>query len=162
MKYSYDKIITLSELHKALTRWRLLDRKVVFTNGCFDLLHAGHIEYLEQCRYKGDRLIIGVNDDDSVRRLKGDKRPIQDVQTRTRLLAALEFVDVVIVFSEDTPIKLIKEIRPDILMKGGDYKIEDIVGGEFVASYGGKVETAVLTEGESTTELINRITQLMQ
>jgi len=130
---------------------------VVFTNGCFDILHVGHLDYLEQARNLGDRLIIGLNTDASVRRLKGSQRPVNDNYTRSRALAALEFVDAVVFFDEDTPFELIRLITPDILVKGGDYLAENIVGADIVMKSGGKVKTIPFTDGFSTTSFIERI-----
>ncbi|MBN1132546.1 MAG: D-glycero-beta-D-manno-heptose 1-phosphate adenylyltransferase [Bacteroidales bacterium] len=130
---------------------------VAFTNGCFDILHRGHIYYLSKIREKADILIIGLNSDNSVHRLKGPGRPVQDQQTRAEILASLFFVDFVILFAEETPIRLITLIRPDLLVKGGDYRAEDIVGYEEVTSYGGRVETIPFLEGYSSSDLIKRI-----
>lgn len=132
---------------------------VVFTNGCFDLLHLGHVDYLEQARALGSRLVVGVNSDASVRRLKGAARPLTDEYARCRVLAALAFVDLVVLFQEDTPLTLIETICPDILVKGDDYAPVDIVGADFVISRGGRVATVPLVAGYSTTRLLARITQ---
>ncbi len=139
--------------------WRTWPRpgRVVFTNGCFDLLHPGHVEYLEAARTLGDHLVVGVNDDASVRRLKGPQRPINDVHCRTRVLAGLACVDAIIVFSEDTPERLIAEIAPDVLVKGGDWPVEAIVGRGLVLARGGMVRTIPLAVGHSTTAIIARI-----
>lgn len=131
--------------------------KIVFTNGCFDIIHLGHIEYLAAAKKMGDHLIVGLNSDDSVKRLKGNHRPIKNQETRARILAAFECVDYVIIFEEDTPINLIKTIDPDVLVKGGDYQIENIVGYEYVTKNGGKVVTLPFLEGHSTTEIIHKI-----
>lgn len=130
---------------------------VVFTNGCFDLLHAGHIKYLEASRALGDCLIVGLNTDESVTRLKGPDRPILDEAERSEILSALGCVDYVVTFAEETPIRLIEAIRPDILTKGADYAREDVVGGDLVESYGGRVERIELVAGKSTTDIIERI-----
>lgn len=130
---------------------------VVFTNGCFDVLHRGHVEYLDRARRLGDRLVVGVNTDASVRRLKGSDRPLVDQEDRARLLAALECVDGVVLFDEDTPRALIASLLPDVLAKGGDYVPEDIVGREEVVESGGRVEVIPFVEGYSTTDLIERI-----
>ena len=148
-----DKLIDRSELLELLRSWRATDEKIVFTNGCFDILHIGHIEYLNQARRLGSKLMVGVNTDASVRRLKGEGRPINNEQDRALSLAALQCVDAVVLFSEDTPAELIGSVRPDVLVKGGDYKIEEIVGREYAA----EVRTIPLTEGRSTTGLIERI-----
>jgi len=147
----------VKELEKFLHIWRFKNLKIVFTNGCFDILHRGHIEYLLEASKLGDILILGLNTDDSIRRLKGESRPIQDQKTRSILLAAYSFINAVIFFDDDTPIELIKIIRPDILVKGGDYKKEEIVGYDFVTSYGGEVIVLPYIEGYSTTEIINKI-----
>lgn len=131
--------------------------QIVFTNGCFDLLHPGHLHYLSEAKALGDHLIIGVNDDASVQRLKGSTRPINALRDRMLQLAALAFVDAVISFEEDTPLRLIQEVNPSILVKGGDYAIEDIVGGDYVRSRGGSVETIPFVEGYSTTGLVERL-----
>jgi len=132
-------------------------KKIVFTNGCFDILHIGHISYLKKASMLGDILIIGVNSDSSVKRLKGEERPINTEQDRMELLAAMDFVDYVVLFDEDTPYNLIKEIKPDVLVKGADYKAENVVGKDIVEENGGKLELISFIEGKSTTNLINKI-----
>ena len=131
-------------------------QNVVFTNGCFDIIHAGHIDYLSKARNLGDVLVVGLNGDESVRRLKGPQRPINDVDARSKVLASLFFVDYVIVFEEDTPLNLIKSVRPDILVKGGDYTRDTVVGADFVESYGGKVVILPFLKGYSTTSILNK------
>lgn len=131
-------------------------KKVVFTNGCFDILHVGHITYLQKARKLGDILVVGINSDASVKRLKGNDRPVNGIDDRMRMLSALGFVDFVVPFEEDTPLDLIKTIQPDVLVKGGDYEIENIVGAEFVTESGGLVTTIPLVEGKSTTEIIKK------
>ncbi len=131
-------------------------KKVVFSNGCFDILHRGHIEYLAQAANFGDILVIGLNTDNSVRRLKGKTRPLQDETSRTITLAALQFVDFVVLFDEDTPYDLINFIKPDVLVKGADYKAEDIVGYDVVTGNGGCVKTIELTKGYSTTAIVEK------
>jgi len=138
---------------------RVRGESVVFTNGCFDLLHAGHIKYLEASRELGDCLIVGVNTDESVARLKGAGRPILDESERAEILSALGFVDYVVMFDEETPIALIEAIRPDILTKGADYTRDEVVGGDLVESYGGRVERIALVAGKSTTGIIERISE---
>lgn len=133
------------------------NKKVVFTNGCFDLLHLGHLDYLAKAKDLGDYLIIGLNSSESVQRLKGPSRPINDTKSRAHMLAALEFVDLVVVFNEDTPIDLINQFKPDTLVKGGDYTIETIVGAENVISQGGKVEIIPFLEGYSSTNIVTKI-----
>lgn len=148
-----SKIRNFDEAIELVRRWRKDGLKIVFTNGCFDLLHVGHIYSLEEAKRKGDKLIVGLNSDDSVRRLKGKGRPLIPQEDRARMLAALEFVDCVVIFNEDTPERLISLIRPDVLVKGGDYKIEDVVGRE----YAREVHIVPLFKGYSTTSLIKKI-----
>ncbi len=139
----------------------LRDSKViVFTNGCFDILHAGHVSYLEEAKSLGDILIVGLNSDDSVRRIKGDKRPIIPQEERAYILSRLKPVDYVVIFEEDTPENLIKKIKPHILVKGGDWTPDKIVGKEFVESYGGKVVTIPFSFNTSTTAIIERIREM--
>ncbi len=157
MKPSKLKIKTLDESVLLLRQWQDEGLKVVFTNGCFDILHLGHIDYLEKAISLGDKLIIGLNSDESVRRLKGSDRPVNDWVARSRMLAALGFVDAVVPFEEDTPLELIKALLPDILVKGEDYKIENIVGADIVIQNGGRVETIALVKGYSTTTIINKL-----
>ncbi len=154
---SRNKIIDRSEAGKLIAGWKNSGNKIVFTNGCFDILHVGHLDYLEGSRMLGDRLVVGVNTDDSIRRLKGPERPIIDAYSRTRMLAALEFVDAVILFDEDTPYDLIGLVKPDILVKGDDYLTENIVGADIVMKEGGEVKTLPFTEGYSTSSIIERI-----
>ena len=132
-------------------------KKIVFTNGCFDLLHVGHVRYLAQAKKLGDFLIIGLNSDSSVKELKGEDRPINSFEDRATLLSAIESVDLVIMFEEQTPENLIKDIVPDILVKGGDYNIEDIVGYQTVMQNGGQVKTISFYDGYSSTNYINKI-----
>jgi rfaE bifunctional protein nucleotidyltransferase chain/domain len=150
------KIFSPDELHKRIAFWRLSGDKVVFTNGCFDILHPGHIQLLSAAAQLGDRLILGLNSDKSVTRLKGETRPINPQQGRATVLAALEMIDAVVIFEEDTPENLIHFFEPDILVKGGDWKKEEIIGGDFVESYGGKVEVIPYLQGFSTTNILNR------
>ena len=131
--------------------------KTVFTNGCFDILHRGHVEYLQKAKTFGDKLIVGLNSDASVRRLKGESRPIQDEQSRKIILEALRCVDEVIIFNEDTPYELIREARPDILAKGADYRPEEVVGRDLVESWGGNMVLIPLVEGKSTTAIIEKM-----
>jgi D-beta-D-heptose 7-phosphate kinase/D-beta-D-heptose 1-phosphate adenosyltransferase len=151
-----NKILSLTELQRKLAQWRVLSKTVAFTNGCFDILHAGHIAALTEAASHADYLVVGVNDDASVKRLKGESRPINSVQSRILMLDALSMVDAVIVFTEDTPLELIKAIMPDILVKGGDYKFEEIVGAKEVTEAGGKVIINPIIEGFSTTSIINK------
>jgi len=134
--------------------------RVVFTNGCFDLLHPGHVDYLERARELGDHLVVGVNSDASVRRLKGARRPVNDEQARTAVLAGLGCVDSVIIFEEDTPLELIRKIRPHVLVKGGDWPIDQIVGRDIVEADGGRVLSIPLLPGYSSTAIIERVCSL--
>jgi rfaE bifunctional protein nucleotidyltransferase chain/domain len=143
-----------------LARWRFEEKKIVFTNGVFDILHRGHIEYLAKAKEQGDILILGLNTDASVKRLKGDLRPVNDEKTRIIMLSALSFVDYIILFEEDTPLELIRQIRPAVLVKGNDYQKEEIVGYSLLQEYGGEVITIPLTEGYSTTKFIQKIQNL--
>jgi D-beta-D-heptose 7-phosphate kinase/D-beta-D-heptose 1-phosphate adenosyltransferase len=142
--------------------WRGQSRKIGFTNGCFDLLHPGHVSLLTQARAQCDRLIVGINSDASVKRLKGAGRPVQDETARALVLASLAMVDLVVIFDEDTPETLIKSLRPDLLVKGADYRLDQIVGADFVASYGGKVLIAALVPGRSTSSLLTRVAGPLQ
>ncbi len=139
--------------------WRTSNEKIVFTNGCFDLLHPGHINLLHQARSFGDRLVVGLNTDASVKRLKGDSRPILSEQDRAEILSALSCVDIVVLFDEDTPLSLIEILKPDIIVKGADYKPHEVVGHEVVAAYGGEVKLAQLLEGYSTTGIANKMNE---
>jgi len=156
-----DKIVDLEDLSKALKRWQLKEEKVVFTNGCFDLLHRGHIDYLSKASDLGDKLIIGLNSDHSVKMLgKGKGRPLQDQQSRGLILASLHFVSAVVLFEEETPLKLINFIRPDVLVKGSDYQIDEIAGSQEVISYGGQVTTIDFLKGFSSSLLIEKAKKL--
>jgi len=152
-----NKIKTLPTLKKTLNRLKAKKKTVVFTNGCFDVLHVGHIEYLSKAKSLGDILIIGLNSDKSVRKLKGEKRPVVSQKNRAKVLSALSVVDFVVIFNDLTPIDLIKTIKPDVLVKGGDWKIKDIVGADFVKSRGGKVKSLRYIKGFSTKNLIKKI-----
>ena len=149
-----EKVLSMDDLLARFGRPR--DRKVVFTNGVFDILHRGHVEYLDHARRLGDALVVGLNTDDSVRRLKGPARPINGEGDRALVLAALEAVDAVVLFGDDTPHRLITALLPDVLVKGGDYRAEDIVGGSEVIAAGGEVIVAPLVEGRSTTNIVQR------
>ena len=153
------KVISLTGAVERVKRWRLEGLSVGFTNGCFDLLHPGHISLLEQARAACDKLIVGLNSDSSTRRLKGDGRPIQPEQARALVLASLTCVDAVVLFEEDTPIGVIEAIRPDLLVKGADYSHGAIVGGDFVESYGGTILFATIADGHSTTGTVDRMTR---
>ena len=152
-----NKIYSLKELENQVTSWKQVGEKVVFTNGCFDIIHRGHIEVLAQTADLGDRLIIGINSDSSIQKLKGKNRPIIEEKSRAILLASLSFVDAVILFSEDTPINLISTLKPDILSKGGDYEISTIVGHEVVQENGGQVILVPFVDGFSSTTIIDKI-----
>jgi rfaE bifunctional protein nucleotidyltransferase chain/domain len=156
--WTKDKIISREQLPHIVATWRAEGRKVVFTNGCFDLLHLGHVDYLEQARHLGDALVVGLNTDASVGELKPG-RPIQDEGARARILASLAFVDAVVLFGEPTPLALIQLVQPDVLVKGDDYAIEGIVGHELVLNSGGKVLTVPLVPGYSTSRIVERILQ---
>ena len=158
LEYIKAKIFQMDEaFDRQLAVWRFHEHKIVFTNGCFDLLHLGHIEYLAKAAAEGSLLIIGLNTDASVRRIKGNARPIKDGQSRAWSLAAMSFVDAVVFFDEDTPQKLIEKVQPDILVKGADYEEKDIVGADVVTAKGGKVVTMEFLEGYSTSALIEQI-----
>ena len=149
------KIIDHATLANHIAMWRFQNQKIVFTNGCFDILHRGHIEYLSQAADLGNILIIGLNTDASVKKLKGKGRPVQDEEARTLVLASLRFVDAVVLFDEDTPYDLIKLVQPDVLVKGGDYTEDTIVGADIVRARGGEVHIIPLTEGYSTSGILN-------
>jgi len=152
-----DKIVTLPTLLESLESQRAKGRKVVFTNGCFDLLHAGHVLYLEEARALGDILVLGLNSDSSVQRLKGPSRPINKQDERALVLAALESISYVCIFEEDTPYELIKALQPDILVKGGDWPVSSIVGSDIVLARGGQVKSLGFSEGLSSTNIIQSI-----
>ena len=151
------KICDLPQMRSQVAAWQQEGKKVVFTNGVFDLLHIGHITYLAKASELGEKLIIGLNADSSVRRIKGEDRPVNDQNSRAALLAALFFVDGIVVFEEDTPLNLIATLLPDILVKGADYAIENIVGGKEVIANGGEVKTIDFVEGYSSTSIIQKI-----
>ncbi len=155
-KYT-DKIFDKEELSRQVARWRFLGKKVVFTNGCFDILHAGHLALLSGAAALGDVLVVGVNSDASVSRLKGPERPVNEEGFRARMLAALTMVDAVCIFPEDTPGSLIDALLPDLLVKGGDYEPDAIVGAETVRAAGGEVRVLPLVDGQSTSNTIGRI-----
>ncbi|MCX7879939.1 MAG: D-glycero-beta-D-manno-heptose 1-phosphate adenylyltransferase [Ignavibacteria bacterium] len=150
-------ILTFEEIKKTSEKLRLEGKIIVFTNGCFDLLHLGHLYYLQEAKKLGDVLVVGLNSDSSVKRLKGENRPIFNQEHRSSILDALKPIDYVVIFEEDTPLELIKIVQPNILVKGGDYSIDNVVGAEFVQSYGGKVIIIPYLEGFSTTEILKRI-----
>src|SRR6202012_2151213 len=152
-----DKINDLSKLKASIKVWKSKGKKVVFTNGVFDLLHIGHITYMAKAAELGDKLIIGLNSDASVKRIKGEDRPVNDQNSRAFLLASLLFVDAIVIFGEDTPQQLIATLLPDILVKGADYKIENIAGAKEVLANGGEVKTIEFVDGYSSTSIIERI-----
>ena len=153
-----QKIVSLEQLKRNIAVWRMKDMKIVFTNGCFDILHHGHIDYLSKASDLGDVLIIGVNSDSSVKKLeKGANRPIQNENDRALILSSLQFVEAITIFNEDTPLELIKTILPDVLVKGGDWKPEQIVGADVVKAKGGEVVIIPFVDGYSTTDIEKRI-----
>lgn len=155
-----NKIFSRNELVKQVEAWKSAKNKIVFTNGCFDIIHPGHVMYLIKAAELGNKLILGLNTDSSVRRLKGPTRPILQEKERALLLAAFQFIDAVCLFEEDTPYNLIKQIMPDVLVKGKDYKVEQIPGSDIVLQNGGTVETIELVDGFSTTNLIDKIKKM--
>ena len=152
-----SKIYHLDQLVRLVNLWKKQGQRIVFTNGCFDILHAGHIKYLETAAQKGDRLVIAVNSDESVKKLKGPGRPINVLDSRLYLVASLQCVDAVCSFVQDTPIDVIEALKPDVLVKGGDYKMEEIVGAKEVISRGGNVELIPYVPGYSTTKIESKI-----
>lgn len=154
---SASKIVDWSTAEKLAREWKQQGLSIVFTNGCFDIIHVGHIDYLEKSRNLGDKLVLGLNTDNSIRHIKGEKRPIVEEGSRARVMAALSFVDAVVLFDEDTPLRLIEAVKPDILVKGNDYSIENIVGADFVINNGGQVKTIPLVNGYSTSNIIDKI-----
>ena len=160
LEFISSKILDREQLRRACVVWSFKEMKVVFTNGCFDILHLGHIEYLAKAAGLGDLLVVGINSDRSVHMIKGDWRPINDEYSRSMVLASLEFVSAVVLFDEETPYELIKTIQPDILVKGKDYTVDKIVGHDIVLAKGGKVKTIELTPGYSTTGIEQKILNL--
>lgn len=154
---SQQKILSRSEALDIISQWKDSGDEVVFTNGCFDIIHLGHVDYLEKARNLGDRLIVAVNEDKSVKELKGKNRPINDENARARVVASFGCVDAVVLFGEQTPKEIINLLLPDVLVKGKDYEISNIVGADVVIEHGGKVETIDLVEGFSTTKIIEKI-----
>ena len=152
-----EKIVAEKELLQKLNVWRLLGKTIVFSNGCFDILHAGHIASLTEAAKHGDILIIGVNADDSVKKIKGNNRPVNNEDSRSLLLASLSIVDAVIIFAEETPLEIIKKIQPDVLVKGGDYSIDQVAGAKEIIAHGGRVIINPLKHGFSTTKIIQKI-----
>ncbi len=152
-----SKIMDLEKAQKQVAAWRINDDRIVFTNGCFDLPHPGHVQYLAQARDLGNRLVVGLNSDASVKKLKGPDRPVQNQNSRALILAGLATVDLIVIFDEDTPLNLIKAIQPDVLVKGGDWPTDQIVGADAVKANGGQVLSLPFTEGHSTSELIEKM-----
>ncbi len=152
-----NKITDIASLKRKIAMWKFQGEKVVFSNGVFDLLHTGHVTYLTKAAELGGRLVIGLNTDSSVKRLKGPERPVNDENSRALLLAAMFFVDAIVLFDEDTPLELIKQLQPDILVKGADYTIDKIVGAKEVIANGGEVKTIDFVDGFSSTSIIQKI-----
>lgn len=152
-----NKLKTLDELKEIVSELKKQDKKIVFTNGCFDLLHIGHVKYLQEAKTYGDVLIVAINSDNSVKAIKGDVRPLTPQEERAYILSALSCVDYVLIFEETEPVKVISELMPDVLIKGGDYQLNEIKGREIVTSAGGKVLTVPEIKGKSTTKLIQTI-----
>lgn len=152
-----DKIVLIEDAEKRCQELKASGLQIVFTNGCFDLLHVGHITYLEKAKALGDFLVVGLNSDASVSKLKGAGRPIKKIESRAAVLAGLESVDMVIVFEEDTPIQLITRLGPHVLVKGGDYKLDEIVGADFVLKNNGEVRTIKFVQGYSSTKIIDNM-----
>ncbi len=146
---------TWDELKKELNS--LNDKKIIFTNGCFDIIHSGHVSYLKKAKSLGDVLVLGLNSSESVKRLKGETRPVNSEEDRAIVLNELKSVDYVVIFNQDTPYDLIKHIKPFIIAKGGDYKVDDVVGKDIVESYGGRVEIIPFVDGKSTTKIIEKM-----
>jgi rfaE bifunctional protein nucleotidyltransferase chain/domain len=157
LEFIKSKVLDIERLNKQLSIWRFFRKKIVFTNGCFDLIHLGHIDYLSKAKNLGDVLLIGLNTDNSVRRLKGEHRPVSDQNARAMILASIGFVDGVVFFDEDTPYNLIMNIKPDVLVKGSDYNLKEIVGANIVKGNGGEIKTIDFLHGYSTTQLIEKI-----
>ena len=153
---SSPRVLSGDLLNQVITRYHQENKKIVFTNGCFDLLHIGHVRYLEEAKKLGDILVVGINTDASVQKLKGPTRPIQNENDRSEILAALKAVDHTVLFGDETPLNLIQQIKPHVLVKGGDWKIEQIVGSEFVLSHGGQVKSLQFVDGRSTTRIIEK------
>ena len=151
------KIFNIKDLSKIINEWRLNGNKIVFTNGCFDLIHLGHLEILARSADLGDKLIVGINSDMSIKKIKGNSRPIIEEDSRAKQLAAIEFIDAVVLFNEDTPYDLINILKPDVLTKGGDYKKNDIVGNQLINKEQGEVVIIPLTQGYSTTSILEKI-----
>ncbi|MDB5258130.1 MAG: rfaE2 [Chitinophagaceae bacterium] len=152
-----NKILSLDDAQKQVAEWKNEGNEVVFTNGCFDIVHLGHVDYLEKASRLGQKMVVALNTDKSVSQLKGPERPINNEYARARIIASLGFVDAVILFGEETPLSAIETLVPDILVKGNDYTIDKIVGADFVLEHGGKVETIPLVAGYSTTNIVSKL-----
>ncbi len=152
-----SKVLPKAKIAPLVCDWRNAGKKIVFTNGCFDLLHLGHVDYLSKARGYGDKLVVGLNSDASIKKLKGSSRPIKDERSRSWILASFAFVDAVVLFDDETPLELISQINPDVLVKGGDYSTDEIVGNELVSSAGGQVLTVPFVKGFSSTNFIDKI-----
>lgn len=157
LKNIQEKIFNQDQLKSRLNVWRFLEKKIVFTNGCFDIIHLGHIDYLAKAADLGDKLIIGLNSDKSTRSIKGPDRPISDQNSRSLILASFSFVDAVVLFDEETPLKLITAVMPDVIVKGADYTVDQIVGADIVVQNGGRVQTLNYLPGYSTTLIEQKI-----
>lgn len=155
-----QKILSWEDLERRIAQWRILGKTVAFSNGCFDILHRGHISSLSEAAKEADYLVVGLNSDASTKRLKGEGRPLNDEQARAFVLASLVMVDAVVLFEQDTPLELIRLVKPDVIVKGGDYRVEQIVGSAEVLARGGRVVINPIVEGYSTTSLANKITKL--
>lgn len=160
MEKTAGKIVSRQQAKEQVNIWKQAGDKVVFTNGCFDLVHLGHVDYLEKARSLGDKLVLGLNSDSSVTGYKGPERPLQDEQSRARVLAAMQFVDLVVLFDEETPFALISELVPDTLVKGSDYLTDNIVGADVVKKAGGDVKTIDFVTGYSTTRIVEKIKRI--
>jgi rfaE bifunctional protein nucleotidyltransferase chain/domain len=158
--FTKEKIMTLQQLQQRVAQWRIRGKKIAFTNGCFDILHEGHIYSLSEAAREADYLVVAVNSDESIRRLKGPERPLNNEHSRSLLLASLLIVDAVVVFEQDTPLEVITTLLPDVLVKGGDYTVEQIAGAKEVLANGGQVKINPIVEGFSTTGLIQKIRKL--